>query len=98
MLTVERNNPGSHKKSGWQEFTDGVIQKISEKTQHKVFMLWGAFAQKKGELIDGEKHLVLEAAHPSPLAGNRYAGSAHFSKTNAYLKTNNQKIIEWKLD
>lgn len=98
MLTVERNNPGSHKKKGWQEFTDGVMKVISEKLEHKAFLLWGAFAQKKGKLIDPEKHLLLEAAHPSPLAGNKFAGSAHFSKTNAYLLENNQKIIEWKLD
>ncbi len=98
MLTVEHNKPGSHKKSGWQDFTDQVIEIIGQKMEHKVFLLWGAFAQKKGQLIDDKKHLILNAAHPSPLAGNKFSGSAHFSKTNTYLRKYNQKTIQWKLD
>lgn len=98
ILTVEHNSPGSHKKKGWQEFTDDVIEAINNKMDNKVFLLWGAFAQKKGQLIDREKHLVLEAAHPSPLAGNKFAGNAHFSKANTYLIKNNLNPIEWKLD
>ena len=98
MLSVEHNKPGSHSKSGWQDFTDGVIAKISSEMDHKVFLFWGAVAQKKEKFVDIEKHRVLKAAHPSPLAGNKFAGCAHFTKTNAYLKKHNQKTIEWKLN
>lgn len=98
MLTVEHNKPGSHKNLGWQSFTDGVIEKIGEKMENKAFLLWGAFAQKKASLIPQEKHLILNAAHPSPLAGNKFAECAHFTKTNSYLKENQIKPIVWKLD
>ncbi|MEO1713806.1 MAG: uracil-DNA glycosylase [Bacteroidota bacterium] len=97
FLTVERNKPRSHQKIGWDTFTNAVIKSLSQEREHLVFMLWGGFARKKKDLIDGDKHLILEAAHPSPLAGGAYFGSKHFSQANAYLA---QKVIEpinWQL-
>lgn len=97
MLTVEKKKAGAHAKAGWQNFTDAVIKKLSEEREHLVFMLWGNFAKKKKVLIDETKHLVLEAAHPSPLAGGAYFGSRHFSKANAYFKELGMEEIDWKL-
>ncbi len=97
MLTVEKNNAGSHKLIGWQFFTDAVIQKLSSEREHLVFMLWGNFAKKKKELIDANKHLVLESAHPSPLAGNAFSGCRHFSKANNYLTMNGLEPIDWQI-
>ncbi len=97
MLTVEKNKPQSHQKIGWQIFTDTVIRKLSEQREHLVFMLWGGFAKKKNALIDQTKHLVLEAAHPSPLAGGAFSGNRHFSKANEYLIANGQAPINWQL-
>ncbi len=97
MLTVEHRNAGSHRELGWQSFTDAVIRTLSEKREHLVFMLWGSFARKKKELIDGQKHLILEAAHPSPLARGAYFGSRHFSRANAYLKQHGREPIDWSL-
>ncbi len=96
VLTVEANMPASHSKIGWNLFTDKVIATISERKEHVVFLLWGAFARSKASLIDHNKHLVLEAAHPSPLARGAFFGCRHFSKTNDYLQTNNIKPIIWK--
>lgn len=97
MLTVEHRSAGSHRKIGWQKFTDAVIKTISEQREGIVFMLWGNFAKSKKELIDTNKHLVLEAAHPSPLARNAFQGSAHFSKANAYLNENGKGEINWAI-
>ncbi|UOR05923.1 uracil-DNA glycosylase [Hymenobacter aerilatus] len=95
-LTVRASTPGSHQKKGWEQFTDAVIQKISEQKEHVVFILWGAYAQKKGEIIDTKKHLVLKAAHPSPYAADRgFFGSRPFSKTNAYLEQHGEQPINW---
>ena len=96
MLTVEEKKPGSHKKIGWQEFTNAVIRLLSDKKEGLVFLLWGNFAKSKKDLIDGSKHLILEAAHPSPLARGAFFGSKHFSKTNDFLISKNQKIIDWQ--
>jgi len=98
MLTVERNRPSSHSQIGWQNFTDAVIKKLSEARDGLVFMLWGNFARKKKELIDGSRHLILEAAHPSPLAGGAFFGCRHFSKANEYLKQSGKTPIDWNLD
>jgi len=98
MLTVEKNQAASHQKIGWQTFTDAVIRKLSEHREHLVFLLWGGFARKKSVLIDQEKHLILEAAHPSPLAGNAFMGCRHFSKTNEYLAANGVKPIDWQIE
>jgi len=98
MLTVERGKAGSHKKIGWQNFTDAVIKTLSNERDNLIFMLWGNFAKKKAELIDNSKHLILEAAHPSPLARGTFFGSQHFSKANAYLMKMGKKPIDWSLD
>jgi uracil-DNA glycosylase len=97
MLTVESGKPASHQKIGWQSFTDAVIHTLSEKREGLVFMLWGNFAKGKKALIDANKHTVLEAAHPSPLAGNAFQGCRHFSKANAALTQNGKTPINWSL-
>lgn len=95
-LTVEAGKPGSHQKRGWEDFTDAVIEKISQEKEHVVFMLWGNFARSKKILIDDSKHLVLEATHPSPFSAHSgFFGCKHFSKANAYLKHHNLESIDW---
>lgn len=95
-LTVRASSPGSHQKKGWEEFTDAVIKEISDQKNNLVFLLWGAYAQKKGEIIDRSKHLVLMSAHPSPFSADRgFFGNKHFSKANDYLKSKGLKEIEW---
>jgi len=95
-LTVAAKSPGSHQKKGWEQFTDAVLQTLSDEHEHLVFILWGAYAQRKGALIDRSKHLVLESAHPSPFAARKgFFGSKPFSKTNAYLKKRCKKEIDW---
>ena len=97
MLTVEASLPGSHKKVGWQEFTNAVITKLSEEKEGIVFLLWGNFAKNKRDLIDSTKHHILEASHPSPLAGNAFNDCKHFSKTNAILLKSGRDAIDWQL-
>lgn len=95
-LTVRAGSPGSHQNKGWETFTDAVIKKISDEKQNVVFLLWGAYAQKKGEIIDRNKHLALMSAHPSPFSADRgFFGCRHFSKANAYLKSKGLKEIDW---
>lgn len=95
-LTVRASSPGSHQNKGWELFTDAVIKKISAEKENVVFLLWGAYAQKKGEIIDRNKHLVLMSAHPSPFSADRgFFGCKHFSKTNQYLKSKGRPEIEW---
>jgi uracil-DNA glycosylase len=95
-LTVEAGQAGSHQGQGWEIFTDAVIKALNEHTSGLVFMLWGAYAQKKGAFIDRTKHLVLQSAHPSPLSAHRgFLGNCHFSETNAYLQNHNQTPIIW---
>lgn len=95
-LTVEAGKPGSHQHKGWEEFTDAVIKILNDKREHLVFMLWGSYAQKKGEHIDQKKHLVLSAAHPSPFSADRgFFGSRHFSQANAYLILHDIEPITW---
>ena len=100
VLTVEAGQPTSHQKQGWEEFTDAVIDVLNEQREHVVFILWGAYAQRKGQRIDPNKHLILKAAHPSPLAANRggFFGCKVFSKSNNYLKQNGIEPIDWQLD
>jgi uracil-DNA glycosylase len=97
ILTVKQASPGSHKNFGWENFTNAVIKLISGKKENIVFLLWGNFAISKAELINTKKHLVLTAAHPSPLARGAFFGSKHFSKTNQYLIENGFTAINWKL-
>ncbi len=97
-LTVRANDANSHSNIGWHQFTDAVIQKISDHKKHVVFMLWGSFAQGKTPLIDQQKHLILKAPHPSPLSAHRgFLGCKHFSKTNEWLKEHDIKPIDWEL-
>jgi uracil-DNA glycosylase len=95
-LTVRANAPGSHQKKGWEVFTDAVIKIISDQKDGIVFLLWGAYAQQKGKIIDNQKHLVLQSAHPSPFAANKgFFGNKHFSKTNDWLADKGMQLIEW---
>ncbi|HBF88100.1 MAG TPA: uracil-DNA glycosylase [Bacteroidales bacterium] len=96
-LTVRANQAGSHQQKGWEQFTDAVIKKISKEKEGVVFLLWGRYAQNKESLIDEEKHILLKAAHPSPLARGGFFGCKHFSKTNEYLKQMNKTAIDWSL-
>jgi len=93
-LTVRASKAGSHQKKGWEEFTDAVIKKISTEGENIVFMLWGKYAQAKGQVIDGTKHLVLKAPHPSPMAKG-FLGCKHFSQANEYLESINKTTIDW---
>lgn len=97
-LTVEAHKPMSHSKIGWHHFTDDVIRILSERKEHLVFMLWGGFAKTKADLIDKQKHLVLTAAHPSPLSAHSgFFGCHHFSKANKWLHDKKIYIIDWSL-
>lgn len=99
VLTVRANEPASHAKIGWMEFTNAVISKISEEKEGVVFLLWGKFAQDKQVLIDETKHHVLKAAHPSPFSADKgFFGCKHFSKTNDYLVKQRRTPIDWMLD
>lgn len=97
-LSVRQNEPGSHSKIGWLQFTDVVISKLSEQKEGIIFLLWGRFAQEKQSLIDETKHHVLKAAHPSPFSADKgFFNCRHFSKTNELLVQQNKKPIDWKL-
>lgn len=95
-LTVQAHQAGSHQRKGWEEFTDAAIRHLAEEREHLVFILWGAYAQKKGAFIDRNKHLVLTSAHPSPLSAyNGFFGNRHFSRTNEYLASHGIAEIDW---
>lgn len=96
VLSVEAGKAASHANKGWEVFTDAVIKKISEEKDNIVFILWGAYAQKKGSIVDASKHFIIKSAHPSPLsAQNGFFGSKPFSRTNDYLRKNKIPEIEW---
>jgi uracil-DNA glycosylase len=95
-LTVRAHLAGSHQKKGWETFTDEVIRNVSIKKEHVVFLLWGAYAQQKKELIDPKKHLILESVHPSPLSASRgFFGNHHFSRTNQFLQSKGLVQVNW---
>lgn len=95
-LTVQQAMAGSHQNKGWEEFTDTIIRTINAHHEHVVFMLWGSYAQKKGAFIDRNKHLVLQAPHPSPLSAHRgFLGCGHFQKANDYLSAHQRPTIDW---
>ena len=95
-LTVRGGSAGSHQGKGWEEFTDTAIKYLAENKENLVFLLWGSYAQKKGELVNRHKHLVLEAPHPSPFSADKgFFGCRHFTKTNAYLIMHEREPIEW---
>lgn len=96
VLTVEDGKAAAHQKKGWEQFTDKIIEVVNENCDHVVFILWGAYAQKKAAFVDRKKHLVLESVHPSPLSSHRgFFGSKPFSKTNDWLKSKGLKPIQW---
>ncbi|RKZ80744.1 MAG: uracil-DNA glycosylase [Gammaproteobacteria bacterium] len=98
VLTVEDSHANAHQGKGWEQFTDKVIATVNEHCEHVVFMLWGSYAQKKGAVIDSERHLVLKAPHPSPLSAHRgFFGCHHFSKANNYLQQHGKAAINWQL-
>ncbi|MEP6647604.1 MAG: uracil-DNA glycosylase [Saprospiraceae bacterium] len=97
ILTVEQNAPASHSKIGWQLFTDAVIRTLSIHREGLIFLLWGNYARTKKQLIDQTRHIVLEAAHPSPLARDAFKGCSHFSKTNSILIDKGESAINWSL-
>jgi len=97
VLTVRSGEAASHSRIGWQEFTDAVIKYISDNCEGVVFLLWGNFARTKAELIDRSRHVVLEAAHPSPLARGAFFGCRHFSRANAALVASGRAPIDWQL-
>ena len=95
-LTVRAHTAGSHQNKGWEAFTDAVIQRLAAQRENIVYILWGAYAQRKGAIIDTAKNLVLQSPHPSPLSASRgFFGNKHFSKTNDYLRETGQEPIEW---
>ena len=95
-LTVREKSPGSHQKKGWEQFTDAVIKLLNDKQSNLVFILWGAYAQKKGRIIDRKKHFVIESAHPSPFSVHKgFYGSKPFSKTNEFLESIGKDMIDW---
>ncbi len=95
-LTVEAHHAGSHQGKGWEELTDAAIMALNERREHIVFMLWGSYAQRKGQFINRRRHLVLEAPHPSPLSAYRgFIGCGHFSAANAYLQQHGLPAIRW---
>ena len=98
VLTVEAGNAGSHQGRGWEGFTDAAIDALNREREGLVFMLWGSHAQRKGQLIDGKRHLVLRSVHPSPLSAHRgFMGCGHFAKANAYLESRGEVPIDWSL-
>lgn len=97
-LTVRQGEAGSHQGKGWETFTDAVIKKISDEKKGVVFLLWGRFAHTKEELIDKDKHFILKAAHPSPLARGAFFGCKHFSQTNELLKQQGLEPIDWRVE
>lgn len=95
-LTVEQNKAGSHQKKGWEEFTDRIIAVLNENRENLIFLLWGSYAQKKGQFINTKRHLVLKAPHPSPLSAHRgFIGCNHFKKANEYLENHRLEKINW---
>jgi len=97
VLTVEKKQAASHQGKGWERFTDRVVQELNESRKNIVFLLWGRYAQKKGEVVDRSKHLVLECAHPSPFSATRFYGNKHFSRANQYLSEHGLQNINWQL-
>lgn len=96
ILTVEAHRAGSHQNRGWERFTDAAISRLSEEKEHLVFILWGGYARHKGAVIDRDRHLVLESAHPSPLSAyHGFFGNHHFSRCNEYLKSHGREPIKW---
>lgn len=98
VLTVEQAHAGAHQGKGWEKFTDKAVSLLNEERENLVFLLWGSYAQKKGAMIDTQKHLVLKSPHPSPLSAHRgFLGNGHFSAANMYLNESGMKEIDWTI-
>ena len=98
VLTVEESNANAHQGKGWEQFTDKIIETVNSQCEGVVFLLWGSYAQKKGARIDGERHCILTAPHPSPLSAYRgFFGCQHFSRANSYLESVGKQAINWRL-
>ena len=98
VLTVEKNSPAAHANHGWEIFTDQVIRILNDNKQHLVFILWGAYANKKSKLIDSDRHLILSSPHPSPFSAHKgFFGCKHFSQANKYLLSTKQQPISWSI-
>lgn len=98
VLTVEAGQAGSHQGRGWEQFTDRVIEILNEQREHLVFLLWGSHAQRKGRIIDRQRHLVLQSPHPSPLSASRgFFGCRHFSHSNDYLRRHGREPVDWQV-
>lgn len=98
VLTVEEGRPGSHQGKGWEEFTDRIVDLLNREREGLVFLLWGSYAQRKGALLDRQRHCLLRAPHPSPLSAHRgFLGCGHFGKANRYLAARGQPEIDWSL-
>ena len=98
VLTVEAGKAAAHQGRGWEQFTDRIIALLNEQGQHIVFLLWGSYAQKKGQFIDRTRHLVLESPHPSPLSASRgFFGNHHFSRANQYLQSHARAAVDWRV-
>ncbi len=98
VLTVEHASANAHQGRGWEQFTDAIVQALSDEAEHLVFLLWGSYAQKKGQVIDRSKHCVLKAPHPSPLSAHRgFMGCKHFSAANQYLKEHGLPEVDWSV-
>ncbi|KFG90644.1 Uracil-DNA glycosylase [Sphingobium herbicidovorans NBRC 16415] len=98
VLTVEMGRAASHQKRGWEQFTDAIIRVVNSRADPAVFLLWGAYAQRKAAFVDQDRHLVLKAAHPSPLsAHNGFLGCRHFSQANAFLEAKGRGAVDWAL-
>jgi uracil-DNA glycosylase len=99
ILTVEPHKPASHRKIGWEEYTDEIIKKINDEKENVVFILWGNYAQEKGKYIDEDKHLVIKSPHPSPFSARKgFFASKPFSRCNIYLKENNIEEVDWEIE
>ncbi len=98
VLTVEQGKAGAHQGKGWEDFTDSIVSLLGSDRENLVFMLWGSYAQAKGKMLDGRRHMVLRCAHPSPLSAHRgFLGCKHFSKANDYLKRRGAEPVDWSL-
>lgn len=98
VMTVEQGHAGAHQNKGWEGFTDAAIEALNREREGLVFLLWGAYAQRKGRLVDPSRHLVLSSVHPSPLSAHRgFIGNGHFSAANRYLESHGQAPIDWSL-
>jgi uracil-DNA glycosylase len=98
VLTVQAGQAASHQGKGWERFTDAIVGLLNKEREGLIFMLWGSYAQKKGAIVDRDRHLMLQSPHPSPLSASRgFFGNHHFSRANSYLESKGKRAIDWQL-